>query len=251
MECPPDSAAIGTVFQDLVTQTSGVSGELCLQDFQPVFDRLAEQIITDAGSQITCEWELPAPPEGQTFSVDLVQVQRTTDAAGMVDFTRVETVDECGAQSWHFDDALNPTKILACPETCEAMQGEDGGSIDITFSCELVEGCAASSSSDVEQAIAGCEFPLPPPPDGVILDVATVNVRYATPSGFGVVLGVVASADECAVVEGGWYFDDPEAPTTITLCPDTCAAYETGTVTNVQALFGCASKPARPVPTAR
>jgi hypothetical protein len=248
MDRPQDSASFGAVFQDLATQNNG-AGELCLQDFQPVFDRLAEAIITNAGSEIACEWELPAPPDGQTFSVDLVQVNRTTEASGTVEFDRVASTADCGPDSWHFDDPFNPTRILACPETCESMQGEDGGSIDIAFSCELVEGCAASSSSEIEEA-AGCEFPLPQPPDGVILDVATVNVRYATPSGFGVVLGVVTAADACAEVAGGWYFDDPDNPTAIALCPETCAAYEAGTVTDVQALFGCASKPALP-PTAR
>ncbi len=247
MECEA-SAAIGLVFQELVAQTAGVGGELCEQDFQPVFDRLAEQIITAAGNQIACEWELPAAPAGQTFSVDLVEVTRTTPTAGAVPFTRVGSIDECGLSSWYFDDPLNPTRILACPETCEAMQNEDGGSIDVSFSCELIAGCAASSASAVMAGDGnGCNFPLPTPPDGVILDVSTVNVRYTTPSGFGVVLGTVPNADECANVDAGWYFDDPEDPTTITLCPTTCEQYEAGTLTNVQALFGCESKPADPL----
>lgn len=245
MECEA-SAAVGLVFQDLVAQTGGVAGELCLQDFQPVFDRLAEQIITDAGDQIACEWDLPAPPVGQTFSVDLVEVTRTTPAAGAVAFTRVPSVDECGLSSWYFDDPLNPTKILACPETCEAMQNEDGGGIGVSFSCELIEGCATSSASAVTASGDDCRFPLPTPPDGVNLDVSTVNVRYTTPSGFGVVLGVVSHADECANVDSGWYFDDPEDPTTVSLCPTTCEQYQEGALTNVQALFGCESKPAAP-----
>ncbi len=244
LECEA-SAAIGAVFQDLVAQTDGVQGELCEQDFQPVFDRLAEQIITAAGNQIACEWELPPAPVDQTFSVDLVEVTRTTPAAGAVPFTRVASIDECGLSSWYFDDPLNPTKILACPETCEAMQEEDGGSIDVSFSCELIAGCATSSASTV-MATDGtaCDFPLPTPPNGVVLDVSTVNVRYTTPSGFGVVLGTVQDAADCANVEAGWYFDDPSSPSTISLCPSTCEAYQAGTLTNVEALFGCDSKPA-------
>jgi hypothetical protein len=245
MECPPNSEAIGTVFQDLIAQTSGVAGELCSQDFQPVFDRLAEQIITGAGSQIACEWSLPTPPPGQTFSVDLVEVNRTTEQGGTVMFTRVPSLADCGPGSWYFDDSLNPTRVLACPETCEAMQGEEGGSIDVAFSCELIAGCAASGATSVgAMAASSCAFPLPTPPAGVVLDVATVNVRYETPSGFGVVLGVVPSAEECANVAGGWYFDDPQSPTTIHLCPATCTAHQAGTVTNVRAIFGCDSKPA-------
>lgn len=239
--------APGTIFSELITQTSGVSGELCEQDFEPVFSRLAEQIIQDAGSEIACEWELPRPPEGQTFSVDLVDVKRTTAAGGSVEFARVAAVEDCAVNSWYFDDALNPTKILACPETCEVMQTEKGGGIDVSFSCELLAGCAATNSSAVMSDTAGCTFPLPTPPEDVILSVETINVRYETPSGFGVVLGTVANVDACAMVTGGWYFDNPEEPTTITLCPTTCGEYEAGTVTNVQALFGCEAKPAEPI----
>jgi hypothetical protein len=249
MDCEPDSVRIGVVYQELVAQTGGVAGELCLQDFQPVFDRLAEQIIDDAGTEIACEWELPAVPEGQTFSVDLVEVNRTTDIAGTVAFSRVPYVEDCAASSWYFDDPLNPTRILACPQTCEAMQAEAAGSIDVSFGCELIAGCADTSGSAIVQGDDGasCAFPLPEPPEGVLLTVSTVNVRYETPSGFGVVLGIVPTADECANVGGGWHFDDPEEPTTITLCPATCDEYEAGVVTNVQALFGCEQKPADPL----
>jgi hypothetical protein len=81
----------------------------------------------------------------------------------------------------------------------------------------------------------------------VLLTVSTVNVRYETPGGFGVVLGKVTNLDECANVGGGWYFDNPEEPTTVSLCPATCGDYESGVVSNVQALFGCESKPADPL----
>jgi hypothetical protein len=213
-----------------------------------VFDRLAQQIVQGSGAEIACEWELPRPPEGQTFSVDLVEVSRTTDTGGSVPFTRAAALEECAASSWYFDDPLNPTKILACPETCEAMQGGEAGRIDVSFGCELIAGCAASGASAVEAETAlSCTLPLPEPPAGVLLSVETVNVRYETPSGFGVVLGTVANADACADVSGGWYFDDPAEPTSITLCPATCDEHEAGTVTNVQALFGCEAKPAQPI----
>ncbi|HEX2736061.1 MAG TPA: hypothetical protein VHM70_30885 [Polyangiaceae bacterium] len=245
-DCAPDSAAIGAVYQALVAKTEGVSGELCDQDFQPVFDRLAKQIIEQAGTQIACEWELPSPPEGQTFSTDLVEVSRTTDTGGTTAFQQVNSEAECGPTSWYFDDPLNPTRVLACPDTCAAMQAEGSGRIDVSFSCELIGGCAASSASAVTDSDVGqtCAFPLPAPPSGVDLNVDTINVRYETPSGFGVVLGVVPSADECANVTGGWYFDDPKKPTSVHLCPNTCDQYNAGTVTNVQAIFGCESKPA-------
>ncbi len=53
-ECEATSN-IGTTYIDLVVQTGGVGGELCDQEFQPVFDRLAEQIVTGSGQEIACE----------------------------------------------------------------------------------------------------------------------------------------------------------------------------------------------------
>jgi hypothetical protein len=35
---------------------------------------------------------------------------------------------------------------------------------------------------------------------------------------------------------GGWYYDDPVAPTTIELCDATCRALSTG---SIQVEFGC------------
>jgi hypothetical protein len=245
-----EAAAIGTVYQTLVAQTNGVSGELCDQDFEPVFNRLAEQIILNAGVSIACEWDFPAPPEGQTFSVDLVEVSRTSTADGTVTLTRVDALEQCAPGSWYFDNLASPTKILACPETCEAMQDQEGGRIDVVFGCEETEGCAATDAADIGAADAGgsCELALPPPPKGGQLDFGTINVRYTNEVGIGIVLGVVPSPEECANFGGGWYYDDPADPMAIVLCPQTCEEYQAGGVNDIQALFGCDTIPAEPPP---
>jgi hypothetical protein len=143
----PDAAEVGEVYIDLVADTGGVGGDLCLQDFQPVFDRLAQQIITGSSSQIACEWEFPDPPAGQTFSANLVEVRRTSSTGGSTTLVKVVSASECGSEGgWYFDDAVSPTKIIACPATCTAIQGDVGGKIDVIFGCEMVGGCAASSS---------------------------------------------------------------------------------------------------------
>lgn len=242
MDCD-EAAAIGTVYRDLVAATNGVAGELCLQDFQPVFDRLAEEIITNAGSEIACEWEFPVPPEGKTFSSDLVEVRRTRANGDSVTLTRVAGEGECTDAAWYYDDPVSPSKIFACEQTCEAIQGDVGGRIDVVFGCEVIDGCAASAADISAEEGSSCQWPLPPAPDGTVLDHDSVNVRYTNAAGVGVLLGKVSDADECADVEGGWYYDDPDAPSAIVVCPTTCDLLQDGG-TNVQALFGCDSKPA-------
>ncbi len=254
------SAAIGNVFHDLVNQTMGVAGDLCLQDFQPVFTRLAEQIVANAGAEILCEWEIPQAVAGQSFSTELVDVERTSAGVATA-LNRVNSVNDCVAGAWYFDDRHNPTTITACPQTCEAMQNDAEGQIKVQFACETVAGCAASAEADLGDGApttgpsdaggvptdVACEWDLPEPEDGKTeLDLENVNVRYTTANGFGVLMGAVTGADACAAADLGWYYDNPEEPTKIVACPETCGVLTTHGITDVQALFGCQTKPAIP-----
>jgi hypothetical protein len=243
-----EAAAIGTRYVTLVEQTMGVGGDLCLQDFQPVFDKLAKQIVTGAGVQIACEWELQPPMAGRTYAGDLVQVARTSMSAGNSPLSRVTSEAACGGNGgWYFDSNLNPTKILACPNTCMGIQNQVDGAIEITFGCEMVGSCLASGSSSLGTMPGACDWPLPEPPSGQALDLMAVNVRYTSPSGFATSLGKVDSAADCATFLDGWYYDDPAKPTKIVACPQSCAGVEAGGAqAKVEALFGCKSVP--PVP---
>lgn len=260
------AANVGTGYASLVTTTGGVSGDLCQQDFKPVFDKLATQIVENAGAEIVCEWEIPPAVDGQTFSTDLVQVNRTLggDAGMTSSLTRVSTLDECAAGGWYFDDNYSPSRIIACESTCADMQDDSGGGIGVVFGCEVVEGCAASDEATLEAGgdvgsetttlvvdggSAGpvaCEWVLPTLDDRQQqLDLENVNVRYTTDKGFGVLMGSVATPTECASVDLGWYFDNPDKPTKIVACPETCEVLTSRQVTEVNALFGCKTKPAK------
>ena len=84
--------------------------------------------------------------------------------------------------------------------------------------------------------------PLPTPEGGTLLDLESVNVRYVTSSGFGVLLGQVPSAADCEGVALGWYYDDPLSPSLIMSCPGTCDTLNASSVAKVEALFGCETK---------
>ncbi len=241
-KCGNAAAAVGTVFQDLVTQTKGVSGDLCEQDFQPVFKRLAQQIVQNSGSKIACEWNFPPPPAGKSFSTELVQVQRSGGSSN-AKLTRVKSSNDCVAGGWYYDDPLNPKKILACPQTCDQLQNDSGGKIDITFGCEEVGGCAAASATaGVGAGALSCDWELPSPPQGTTLDLASVNVRFTNEAGFATTLGKVSGADACAMFDLGWYYDNPANPKRILACPDTCTKLQQGgAMSKIDVLFGCST----------
>lgn len=238
--------AIGTVHRELVELTKGVAGDLCEQNFTPVFDKLAQQIIETSGSSIACEWALPAAPAtGQAFSGDLVQVERTT-AMGASKLPRVPSQGDCGAGGWYLDSVLNPTQIIACPNTCMEMQNQSGGKIDITFGCEAVGGCVETGAATVSDDSPGaCDWAIPAAPEGQSIDYKSVNVRYTSASGFAARLGIVNSEAECAMVQNGWYYDNPLNPKRILSCPQTCTDVKAGGAqARVEVLFGCETLPA-------
>ena len=86
-----------------------------------------------------------------------------------------------------------------------------------------------------------CEITIPQPSQGGSIDPNQVNVKYVMGGvGTGVTLPQVASAAACST-NGGWYYDDPNAPTTITLCPESCTAVQADAAASVTIELGCST----------
>ena len=126
----------GTIYRELVNLTGGVSGDMCLQDFDPVFEQLAGAVI--ASARLNCLWVIPDPPEGETFESDLVNVEFLDGEGGRFRIGRVESEAACTGveHGWYFDDPDDPTVIEVCPQTCEWFQGKIGAQIEVQFGCE-------------------------------------------------------------------------------------------------------------------
>ena len=86
---------------------------------------------------LECEWEIPEQP-GMTFDKNLVNVELSSPVGGKVPLGQVANDGSCAARGWHYDDAGDPTRIIACDETCELIQSTSQASIDILLGCETV-----------------------------------------------------------------------------------------------------------------
>ena len=125
----------GAVYKDSVALTGGLSGDMCLQDFDPVFNALGGAVI--ASATLSCEWEIPPPPEGEELNPNLINVEYL-DSSDVSHFIgRVFAPEDCStvAQGWYYDDNVNPTVVYVCPQTCEWIQGEVGSALNIHFGC--------------------------------------------------------------------------------------------------------------------
>jgi hypothetical protein len=123
-------------YSDLVSMTGGVSGDLCLQDFDPVFEALGTSVINSV--ELSCEWEIPAPPEGEEFHQNLVNVELIKDDGGSDFIGHVSSIDDCSSMEhgWYYDDPVTPTMIVVCPQTCEWIQEMEEINLVIHFGCE-------------------------------------------------------------------------------------------------------------------
>jgi hypothetical protein len=94
-------------------------------------------------ARLDCEYLIPQPPSGKNLNLDEVNFQ-FTDANMMSTSYYYVAPDGCtgAANEWHYDvlpTAMpGPTKIIACPATCQALKATTGGSIQIQLGCTTV-----------------------------------------------------------------------------------------------------------------
>ena len=86
---------------------------------------------------------------------------------------------------------------------------------------------------NVTNSELSCEYALPPPPSSSQkLDLGKVQVTYTLASdGTTEEIPAIPGIDSCAkAANGGWYYDVPDDPTSIEVCPCTCARFDAGRV---------------------
>ncbi len=133
----PLSADIGQAYIDLAAMTGGVAGDLCLQQFGPVFDQIAQSV--QQTTPLACEWDIPEPPEGQSFDPSKVNVDLNLDGVDESVFY-VEDQAACGTgDGWYYyPSSADPQTIRVCPTTCGRVQSATQAQVDILFGCDTI-----------------------------------------------------------------------------------------------------------------
>jgi hypothetical protein len=92
-----------------------------------------------------------------------------------------------------------------------------------------------------DAVVIPCEYSVPIPMGGVRIDPNLVAVTYNDGSGnMPVPVSRVADLASCDPVAGGWYFDNPDAPTAVRLCQSNCDLVSSApSGAAVEILYGC------------
>ena len=139
-ECDKDQACCqltadkGLVYLQLVAKTGGVFGDLCDQDFAPVFVALAGEIVESA--PISCAWTLP-DAGASAYDYAGASVSYALDGVDFSAMAQVAHAGLCpqGKPSWHYDDEQAPSRIEACPWTCTYLATSTLTRVDIELPC--------------------------------------------------------------------------------------------------------------------
>jgi hypothetical protein len=103
-----------------------------------VSDTSTQSTTTSVTTMTTlpCEWEIPAPPPGEIFDQNLVNVQLTIGDMPQP-IGNVSTEGDCAATGggWHYDDVAAPERILACPETCTILETLTDATVQVIIGC--------------------------------------------------------------------------------------------------------------------
>lgn len=130
---------------------------------------------------------------------------------------------------------MNLDRIAAAGGTKAAHVIHTGGNVEAEF---------LSALDAIRGTRLPCDFQIPKPTQGAF-DQRRVNVVYSH-DGKTETLYYWPDASACDAADGGWYYDDASAPTTIVACPASCARFQAGSMgaatgAQVRIQLGCAT----------
>ncbi len=133
---PGEPWSPATGYLALAEATDGVFENACNFNLKVLFEELLDRIAEVA---LSCEYDIPPPPEGLVFEKDKVNVDYD-DGVALQTVGWVETAAECASvdTGWYYDDIDDPQRILMCPQTCALFQTLQEASIEIRFGCTTI-----------------------------------------------------------------------------------------------------------------
>lgn len=114
------------------------------------------------------------------------------------------------------------------------MLSEAGGTGTALSADPSVSSRVVDAMHEIRQRALPCDFELP---DGADQSPNLVNVEYSAAGANTTTVPGVTRADACDAMRGGWYYDDPDAPTRIVACPATCETFDSAAEVNI--VLGC------------
>jgi hypothetical protein len=106
-----------------------------------VTEQFMQALNSIRGSALSCEFQVPAPPEGETLDYFKVNLDFTTGGQTR-ELVYVEDPARCAdvADGWHYDvdpaSGETPTTMVVCPAVCDEFRTAFDGLLNVVMGCE-------------------------------------------------------------------------------------------------------------------
>jgi hypothetical protein len=119
-------AAAGNTGQAIIISAGGTAAADLLAALQAI-----------QGNTLACNFAMPTSQTGEEIDPTKVNVTYTPGSGGMpVTINQVSDASACtAAGGWHYDNPAAPTQIILCPTTCQTVQADPTGKIQIVVGC--------------------------------------------------------------------------------------------------------------------
>jgi hypothetical protein len=114
---------------------AGGTGAAVLVSATNVAAEFQDALSKVTGDALPCEYEVPAEVEGGQVSFSSVNVLLTLEGGAA---TTLPQDPACNGAGWRYDNPSAPTRIVLCPETCDAVKAASSAKIQILLGCETV-----------------------------------------------------------------------------------------------------------------
>jgi hypothetical protein len=83
------------------------------------------------GQIVSCSFELPAPPAGETLNLSEINVIYSPGSGGADQLVGRDDSPDC-QDGWQLD---SNNRVVLCPNVCETVQGDPQGTVELLFGC--------------------------------------------------------------------------------------------------------------------
>jgi len=120
-----------------LNQIAAAGGTTAAFDVTNDISLFSQKMKEIQAAALTCEFNIPPPPRGETLDPTLVNVSYTPGGLGNpTKIPKADDLADCGSgEGWYYDSAANPTKIILCPASCKIVQADTKAKMSVAFGC--------------------------------------------------------------------------------------------------------------------
>lgn len=122
---------------DRIAMAGGTTKGIFVADGANTTQDLLDALGAIRGAILDCDFPMPEATGDLVVNPGLINVNFTPSSGKVSTLVQVSGEAGCAANAgWYYDDVVNPTRIILCKSTCDAVTSDPMATLDILLGCE-------------------------------------------------------------------------------------------------------------------